>query len=104
VLKKDIALAVLFCGGCRPTYDRTAWLEALITRLRREVQPEVHFPPDAENISGNAVRLYICGCRARCPSIPDGFHVITSPFEMDGRSMTQEEMIRQFMDEVCACR
>lgn len=54
-------VAVKFCGGCNPRFDRGAAAELLKKRL-----PELNFRPALEG--EHDASLIICGCPAACAS------------------------------------
>jgi hypothetical protein len=53
-------VAIKYCGGCNPYYDRTA----LVNRLKEELAAEVEFaPPGTADCD---VGVIISGCVRRC--------------------------------------
>ncbi|MCX7982721.1 MAG: hypothetical protein N2572_07425 [Syntrophales bacterium] len=54
-------LAVKFCGGCNPTYERGMFFEDLKTKLEDKFDfvPHDHPTPDG--------MIIICGCDRVCP-------------------------------------
>lgn len=54
-------VAVKFCGGCNPRFDRGAAAELLTKKL-----PELSFRPARDG--GHDASIVICGCPAACAS------------------------------------
>lgn len=54
--------AVKYCGGCKPTFDRTAYVKELEKRLGVTLQV-------ADPATEYDVLYVICGCTARCAGI-----------------------------------
>ena len=83
-------LLIRYCGGCRARYDRVQWAQSLADCLRRGDISS--FPAAGQSRATRQITLVVCGCEARCPDIPAGAHVVTSPSCMDGKHMSLEEM------------
>ncbi len=60
-----IKIGVRYCGGCNPRYDRVAAVQRLQVAF-----PDVSFSTDISP-GGMALLLVVCGCSARCVSLPD---------------------------------
>lgn len=58
-----MTVAVKFCGGCNPRYDRRAALESLQASL-----PGLCFRPARPGQPAQAL-LVLCGCTARCADL-----------------------------------
>lgn len=58
-----MTVAVKYCGGCNPRYDRTKALAELKAAL-----PEARFVPATPGEPGDAL-LVLCGCTARCADL-----------------------------------
>lgn len=54
-------IAVKYCGGCDPTYDRVE----LVQRIKREAGDRIEWvTPEAQ---GYEAVLLVCGCLKACP-------------------------------------
>jgi hypothetical protein len=54
-------VAVKFCGGCNPTYDRRQWWEKIKAATEGAIEWAI---PDQPGVD---VLLLICGCHTACP-------------------------------------
>lgn len=58
---KKAKIALRYCGGCNPVYDRTA----LVSKLKWDF-PKLEMEPYSEPPEDYRGVLVICGCAVRC--------------------------------------
>lgn len=64
-MKDKKTIAVRYCGGCNPRYDRVNTVRSL-----EKLFPEYSFVP-AYPGNDYSLILIICGCSARCVNVSD---------------------------------
>lgn len=77
---KAISVALRYCGGCNPRYDRCGLADSLQKQF-----PQIRFSPFCSGENYNAA-LVICGCPVQCAEqrdLPLRRFVLTAPTDLD---------------------
>ncbi|NLW79042.1 MAG: hypothetical protein GXY32_06490 [Ruminococcaceae bacterium] len=62
-----MTIALKYCGGCNPRYDRAALLSCAKSNF-----PQVDFATGDAALAEAAGVLLLCGCPSRCAAVPAG--------------------------------
>lgn len=95
-------IAVRFCGGCRASYDRSAWVRRLLEELR---QKGCLATPEYDLEEWPQVGLIIGGCESQClartADFPKQWHAVGPNNMFDNTLLPFESIIQCLFDELC---
>ena len=66
MVERPVTVAVRYCGGCNPRYDRVAFVKELANAC-----PYANFINAGTDVADAHLSLVICGCSARCAEVSD---------------------------------
>jgi hypothetical protein len=96
------SIAVRYCGGCNPAYQRVALVEQIKKELAARGQDILWLPP------GQAadVLLMVCGCMAMCIAAeinasPAPVTYLIGPDHLNYASCPQPRIVRLVVESIC---